>query len=179
MRYEKSVGARNITPEVWPQPAVPKLDATRDTLILFAHPRCPCSRASLEELNRILAGRSGQIAAHILFMNPSGVSNDWTQTSLRATAESIAPVSVANDPDGKIARQFGAETSGFVVLYSPEGKLLFSGGITAGRGQIGDNTSKSALLERVARRENDPVGTPVFGCSLQCSSTNQLPETTQ
>lgn len=168
MAYEKQVGGRSATPVVWPQLAFPQLDATRDTLILFAHPHCPCSRASIEELNRILAIHRSSVAAHVLFLKPPGVSSSWTQSALRKSTESIPPIRVADDANGAIARAFGAETSGFVVVYSPEGRLLFSGGITQGRGHVGDNTSKNALLQRLERRQTAAVATPVFGCSLEC-----------
>ena len=38
------------TPSDWPRDSVIPLDGRRPTLLMFLHPLCPCSRASVEEL---------------------------------------------------------------------------------------------------------------------------------
>src|SRR2546422_10428791 len=66
--YESAAGHAGGTPEHWPPQAQITLDPQRATLLMFAHPRCPCSRASLGELNRLLARYPGRVAAHLLFL---------------------------------------------------------------------------------------------------------------
>lgn len=104
----------------------------RPRLIMFVHPRCPCSKASLGKFAEILSRRSGKADAAVVFVKPTDAGPDWEKTSLREQAAAIPHVRLIDD-DGTLARCFGAETSGFVVLYDADGKLLFNGGITRSR----------------------------------------------
>lgn len=171
--YENANGSVGNTPKRWVSSTPLPLDATRDTLVMFAHPRCPCTRASLEELNRLLARSDGQIAAHVLFFRPKGYPDDWTKTDLWRAAAAIPGVTVGEDIDDALARKFGAETSGFVLLYNPRGELLFSGGITGSRGHAGDNTGEDTIISLATGKFFDVWQTPVYGCSLLNSSNCQ------
>jgi hypothetical protein len=142
---------------------------------MFAHPHCPCSRSSIGELNRLLTRCEGPTAVHVLFIRPKEVADGWTETSLRKSAEAIPGVDVQLDPLGEEARRFGAESSGYVVLYSPEGRLLFSGGITAGRGHAGDNAGENFVVAALNSQKASLKRTPVFGCSLLDDCTNSMP----
>jgi hypothetical protein len=70
------------------------------------------------------------------------------------------------DENEEITRKFGAETSGFVMLYDAEGKLRFHGGITSSRGHEGDSAGKNAIYKIVMERPNDLDSSPVYGCPL-------------
>ena len=56
-------------------------------------------------------------------------------------------------------------------VYGPEGDLLFSGGITPARGEIGSSAGRTRVLEVL--RQNLPAQGPtaVFGCPLADSRT--------
>lgn len=165
-RYEQSAGSIGATPSQWPLSADISLDPTRPTLLMFAHPKCPCTRASMEEFNRLLAQCHEAVTPHVLFFVPENKANDWAEGALWKSAKAIPGVVVETDPEGRKARLFGAETSGYVVLYSPRGELLFQGGITAGRGHAGDNTGESAILSLLASRDTQTRQSRVFGCNL-------------
>ncbi|HKS16351.1 MAG TPA: hypothetical protein VJU16_03510, partial [Planctomycetota bacterium] len=64
------------------------------------------------------------------------------------------------------ARRFGIETSGHVLLFSPGGARLFSGGITSARGHSGDNAGLDLALERLRNPSLPTASTSVFGCLL-------------
>jgi hypothetical protein len=64
------------------------------------------------------------------------------------------------------AGRFGAETSGHTLLYGADGRLLFSGGITASRGHAGENAGESAIIALVNHQTPLRSQTLVFGCSL-------------
>ncbi|HUA64982.1 MAG TPA: hypothetical protein VME24_03985 [Alphaproteobacteria bacterium] len=166
MIYENARGSVGATPEHWPSGTPMALDHSRYTLIMFSHPKCPCTQASMEELNRLLAECNGRIAAHVLFFKPADFPVDWTQTDLRRSAAAIPGITVQDDIDNTLARKFGAETSGYVLLYNPRGQLLFRGGITASRGHAGDNAGESAIASIVIGQSTNLVQTPVYGCSL-------------
>src|ERR1051325_37388 len=76
LKYQNAQGATGMTPKHWPKGTQISLDASHDTLLMFAHPRCPCTRASMEELNHILACCRGRVATHVLFFKPGQFSAD-------------------------------------------------------------------------------------------------------
>ncbi len=166
VKYEGSAGKVGETPRHWPPAARTTLADDRATLLMFAHPKCPCTRASLEELNRLLTHCRGEVIPHVLFFRPENAPRDWTHTDLRQSAEAIPGVIVEEDPDGKQAQRFGAETSGYVVVYDAHGELLFKGGITAGRGHAGDNAGANAIVSLLSVRSALTRQAPVFGCTL-------------
>jgi len=176
--YETTAGDSGKTPLRWPAATGVRRDMSHATLLMFAHPRCPCTRASVEELNRLLTRCGREVTPHILFFTPENAGADWTQTELWRSAQAIPGVIVENDPDGKIAKQFGAETSGYVVLYDSQGNLLYQGGITGGRGHAGDNLGESAIISLLSGGQPAAKNAPVFGCSLLNPERASQPEIT-
>ena len=141
----------------------------RATLVMFAHPQCGCSRASVGELAIIMAHEN--VNASVFFYRPPTESPEWAKTDLWQAAAAIPGVHVFEDPGGHVAQSFGVFTSGQTLLYDSGGHLRFKGGITAFRGHSGDNAGRSAitaLLQGGALPATGlPVTTPVFGCSLR------------
>ena len=166
--YSFRPGPEIIAREDWPNESLIKQDVSQPTLLLFAHPRCPCTRATLEELARLTARCQGRFTTQVWFTKPVGVSDDWMQTDLWRTAEKIPGVSVHVDEAGREAVRFGAQTSGHAMLYDPAGHLLFQGGITISRGHAGDNPGRAALEQILADNivSSGNSHTPVFGCLL-------------
>src|SRR5215472_11422328 len=109
---------------------------------------------------------AGRIAAHVLFVDPPGVSEGWDQTDLWSTAVAIPGVDVMRDRGGIEARRFGATTSGQVLLYDGAGRLMFRGGITSARGHEGDNVGRARIAALLAHSDATPRQSPVFGCPL-------------
>jgi hypothetical protein len=174
LNYQTASGTSGQTPAHWPALTNATLDLRRHTLVMFAHPHCPCTRASLEELNRLMARSEGRIAAEVFFYRPSAFDSNWIQSDLSRSAAAIPGVSVHEDVDGALARRFGAETSGYVLLYDTSGQLLFKGGITGSRGHAGDNEGEDAIV-LLSAGQNAPIRqTQVYGCSLlgNCNAKN-------
>jgi len=64
LNYQNAGGSTGTTPQQWPSGPRYVLDRNRDTLIMFARiPNASCTRASVEELNRLLARSNGKAAA--------------------------------------------------------------------------------------------------------------------
>lgn len=166
LRYESTPGRIGAVGANWPAKSSIQQSGPNPTLVMLAHPHCPCTRASIGELAQIVADTQGKLNAYVLFTKPQGAGADWDDTELRRSAAAIPGVKVLADPDGREARRFGAETSGHTLLFDPSGALLFSGGITASRGHAGRNAGESAIIAAVHRQRNDQVRTLVFGCSL-------------
>jgi hypothetical protein len=142
------------------------LDRLKPTLLLFAHPQCPCTRATFSELDRLLLDTHQAFDVVIVFTIPKGAPTGWEQGDLWSYAARMPGVIVFRDDGGTETERFHAHGSGQVLVYLPSGDLLFAGGITSARGHEGDNSGLSALVN-FARTGAMPVNhTPVFGCSL-------------
>jgi hypothetical protein len=155
----------------WPASSSVERNKQHYTLLLFAHPQCGCTRATLGELALLMAHTGGQLDATVFFYLPAGEAGSWARTDLWQTASAIPGVRAFEDRDGGMAQRFGALTSGQTLLYSPSGRLLFHGGITAFRGHSGDNAGRSAITGlvrgEIPLRSSFPLVTKVFGCSLR------------
>jgi hypothetical protein len=169
-RYASKPGAKAAMLGFWPASTSIERDPDRFTLLMFAHPRCSCTRASLEELASIRTKTGGRLAVRILFFKPEGFSDDWTNTDLWTNAASLPGVQIARDAAGAEASRFGAATSGQVFVYEPDGKLVFSGGITGARGHAGENDGRFGVIEHVTAGSSQISQTPVYGCPLLSES---------
>jgi hypothetical protein len=159
-------GPDGVAVERWPGGSRVPLAKDRPTLIMFAHPRCPCTRASAAEFARILARGEGRVAAFVLIFTPKSPDHGWGPADWSARLASIRGVRLLDDPGGREAARFNARTSGQVVLYGPNGRLLFRGGITGARGHEGDNYGREAVVSLITGGSLSPARVPVFGCPL-------------
>ena len=166
LRYENRPNEANVALRTWPAQSKLPLNKNVSTLILFGHPKCPCTRATLGELSLLIARCSNKVAAAVIFTKPADVGDNWVDTDLWRSAEAIPGVTVLRDDSGVEARRFGAVTSGEVMLYARDGKLLFHGGITDARGHAGDNEGRTAIALLLEGKPCNTTTTPVFGCRL-------------
>ena len=171
--YENSAGAVARAPGDWPQGTKVEGSTGVATLVMFAHPHCPCTRSSLVELEKIVAHCQGKVTPRVVFFKPAQSVEGWEQSDLWKTAAAIPGVRVCADLDGEEARRFGASTSGQALLYSPSGKLLFSGGITSSRGHFGDNAGRDAVESHLSDGSASQSTTPVFGCPIVTPTNTQ------
>jgi hypothetical protein len=166
--FSSAAGVDPSPPVRWPAESRLTRTAGQATLVMLLHPGCAGSRASLEELDRLMVETRGLASVHVLFFTPAGAPPDWGGTDLWRKAAAIPGVQVGRDDGGAEAARFGAATSGQVLLYATGGELRFSGGITPARGHEGDNEGRRAIAALLtatgaARRSRSPV----FGCSLR------------
>ncbi len=164
MRYELTPGQEAQAPLHIAQTNL----NTAGSLVLFVHPKCPCTRATIAELARILRTTKNKLCTTIYFYCPSREPNTWcTDSNLWNESKLLPGVTTKIDWDGKSARSFGAHCSGQILLYrSSDGKLMFSGGITSGRGHEGDSAGQDAIIEFVNTGKSSISSTQVFGCSI-------------
>lgn len=164
--YENTPGVSARPPRLWPADSQVRREPGRPTLVILAHPRCPCTRASIGELASLMAHTGGRLTASVLFVKPEGFSGDWEKTDLWRAAADTPGVTAVLDERGAEARRFGAATSGQTLLYDADGRLLFYGGITGSRGHSGDNAGRSAVVSLVNEGAAEREETFVFGCPL-------------
>ena len=165
-RYENTPGVAAAPPVSWPTGTRIQRSTENPTLIMFAHPHCPCTRASIGELSAIMAHSQGRLNAYVLFLRPAGFTDNWEKTDTWKSSASIPGVTPLIDYDGNEAHQFHAATSGQTLLYDESGRLLFSGGITGSRGHSGDNAGRSSITTLLNNGAADRTETFVFGCPL-------------
>src|SRR4051794_40937381 len=77
-RYDSTPGRAADPADAWPADSTLPPPDGHPSLLLFAHPHCPCTRASLEELAGVLAS-APNVRAHVVFGVPTG-HDDWRQT---------------------------------------------------------------------------------------------------
>jgi hypothetical protein len=166
MAYDNTPGTAADAPGTWPTASALARDGDGPTLVMLAHPRCDCTRASIGELEELLARAPRRPRTFVVFIRPGGVAADWAKTGTFNQAMRIPGVTVIRDDDGAEADRFGAWTSGQTLLYDRDGRLAYSGGITGARGKSGNNTGRATVLELLAGARSTRATTQVFGCSL-------------
>ncbi|HXT52758.1 MAG TPA: RedB protein [Thermoanaerobaculia bacterium] len=169
--YQLTPGAAPAAaPATWPADAAIPTHAGRPLLLMVAHPKCACTRASLNELRRLVARFEAlprQPELYLSLIVPEGAGADWVDGPVLRNAASISSLHVALDPGGRFARQLGATTSGHVLVYGGDGALLFSGGITAARAHEGDAAGQDAIVAALYGKTSPIHRSPVFGCGLR------------
>jgi hypothetical protein len=165
--YEAAPGISHTESQVWPENSSIARDCTQPTLVLFLHPQCPCSRATVGELERLVASCQGKVAVRAMVIRPAGEAEGWERTGLWDSVAAIPGVTVATDVNGAESQRFGAATSGQTFLYDARGVLRFAGGITESRGHAGDNAGRAAITAILLNdRHLGSPATPVYGCPL-------------
>lgn len=143
------------------------------TLVMAVHPRCPCTRASLSELQRLEADLKGQLIIHLLVYTPTqGSDPAWARDAFDTLRRFGFSDRAEIDYNGSKANQLGCLTSGSVVLFSPDGEPKFWGGITSSRGHEGPNRGVDAVRSIVAEGLQGSSSTPVFGCPITGDPTS-------
>lgn len=168
-RYANTPGEAAAPPVEWPVDSGIVQSKDGPTLLVFAHPHCPCTRATLRELKVAVSRSHGQLAVHVLFVQPQGVNADWLAGDLWKMARHTAGLSVFADIDGLESRRFRVATSGTILLYEADGTLKLNGGITTSRGHEGDNPGRETLIKLVCagdRSQETSSRHVVFGCPL-------------
>src|SRR5438034_1225230 len=124
LHYEYQPGQKDAAPYKWPGDSGVLQAHNLATLVVVAHPHCPCTRATVGELAMIMARCQRRLHAVVLFYKPLGFTVNWEKTDLWRSAAAIPGVSVLVDEGGLEANRFHASTSGEAMLYNARGDLL-------------------------------------------------------
>ena len=173
--YESRPGENPGQSNLWPSTAAFTYSTEKPTVVMFVHPHCPCTRASLAEIARVHAVCRESVEFKFVMFDAG--TDEWRKSDLVETALSISENNHVWDFDGQEARRFKVKTSGHVLLYDAQGQLLFSGGVTSSRGHEGSNLGQTELIAKIKsccaesrKLANvnglEKVETPVFGCGL-------------
>jgi len=171
VRYESEPGPAQNAPANWPADSALGGFSGRHTVLVFLHPFCTCSEATLSELDRFLTwnaapAANGELDVTVVISLAGKLDPSDRESAIVKRVQSTKQAKVFFDHGGVETRRFGAETSGFVAAYGPDGRLQFAGGITGGRGVTGENSSLRALQSAIWNRQPASFARLVFGCSL-------------
>lgn len=173
LAHESRAGDSGATPARWPAGSTIRRAPDRANVLVFAHPECPCTLATLEALRAEAEWARVPVSVRVVIL---GIGTEAGAPSpARASAAGIAGVGVVNDRDGVEARRFGAATSGHTVIYDGAGRLVFSGGLTPLRGHIGDGPGARALRAVFSGDTPPERRAPVYGCELFDPSSEATP----
>lgn len=165
--YSNSPGMSGPQPIHWPtNQSELVFEKGHEKMVVFIHPRCPCSRATLVELSKLVSRFPHRFDLDIVFYHPLTADAKWFNTTNWDLAKGIPNAVLHSDPDGKLAMKFGALTSGHTLLFNSEGFRVFSGGITGARGHEGDNLGTDAITNYLTHQVIPTQQTRVFGCAL-------------
>ncbi len=162
-RYKTTPGASAPAPRAWPENASIARETLLPTVLVFLHPRCPCSVATLEELRTLTERFAGQV--RFVVWVAASRAGDEQGRSWDALAD-MEGVERKIDLQQQEAHRFGAMTSGHVVAFAANGTLIFSGGITGSRGHAGANEGEDLLTTALVGSVTETVA-PTFGCAME------------
>src|SRR4051812_11107369 len=116
--FNEKPGLASAAPLRWPPETALARQNGRTSLLVFLHPFCPCSGATLHGISKITEDFSSKRRPDItvVFAGMAGA---------RDTFGPIPGGTVVWDEDGREAQRFGVLKSGYTLLYSAAGDLLF------------------------------------------------------
>ena len=172
MAYDFTPGRTGPQPSTWPtglSAAFSPLAPRKMTVVAFVHPRCVCSRATVNQLLRVaLAHPEADVIAGMFTPTDAAGQKGWEDSEYAQSIRAALPqAKLVFDRAGQDAQRFGAYTSGTILVYNAQGHELFRGGITDRRGGEEDNPGLRQLTSTLAfRTPQQDKATPVYGCPI-------------
>jgi hypothetical protein len=133
------------------------------SLVIAVHPGCPTSRKMLTEAIRISYRVPGEVKVTALIFSPDDEKIDADANSNLLPLTRIK-AKILTDRNGEIARNLGITNSAQALLFSPNGKVLYNGGITP---NSRSNPGEETVVEIINGSDINPLWAPPHGCSLQ------------
>lgn len=173
--YEATPAREQSWPLVWPLNSQLNshgqgglsFDPAAPHTVMFVHPHCPCTVASVEELCDVLRDTASR--ATLVVYEPANVDTAWVDGPLwHLAAQHPDQFTLVRDPEGKLARTFRAQASGTCLVYGADRRLRYAGGVTLSRGHRGANAGQTTLHQELSQPtpDHEPSIYPVFGCSI-------------
>src|SRR4051794_1938246 len=75
--YGDTPGVQADLRTVWPTGTRVQRAESLPTFVMLLHPHCPCSRASVEELAKLMARCQGRLLANVVMVRPAGTPEGW------------------------------------------------------------------------------------------------------
>jgi hypothetical protein len=172
LRYTyRPVAVADALPE-WPRDtAIARPSGFR--IVMFVHPMCPCTAASIAELDNSLTRIPAEVSVTVVAVTAGLAAETLDSSRLVAELRALPRISLQFDATGAERQRFGAVVSGEVFAFQDDGRRVYHGGMTSGRGHVGESIGQQQL-EALARGESaTPCDAPVFGCLLPGAGRSQ------
>lgn len=170
----------------WPEGSAIERERAGPTVVLFVHPRCPCTRATMANLRSVWPGAEDGTRTTLVIVSSGpgaglqGAEQEGSEVEAWvARLGAAVDVRVMVDVAGEEARRFGVTTSGHVIVADADGRVRFSGGVTPGRGHEGacDALGKfESALAGEGAFEGGSERLTVFGCPIFGGAPLGLPD---
>lgn len=163
--YTSKPGVMQPAPKTFPlQSAIP-FSQERPLLLAFAHPECPCTRASFYNQEDLVKACGEDLDTYFVFYLPDSKQADFQDAWLINAARRNPNIRLIEDRNGEEAKRFHVHTSGQALIYDRRGKLAFQGGVTVARGHAGESPGPHAI--RSFLQDHQPqTKSAVYGCSI-------------
>ena len=165
--YANTPGLKGKNANVWPRGTILNPDLKKPTFVMFLHPHCPCSGASVHSLFDVMRENGSRAKYYVVFVRPRGVAPQWEQSETYKKCKQNAEITTIVDDGGIEAAKFGALTSGQTYIYCSKLELTFSGGITSARGMEEVGPERQLIVKALNGQNARAQHSAVFGCSLQ------------
>ena len=146
----------------------------RGTLVMFAHPKCPCTQASLSELAQILTWCQGRVVGHLRFVTPCD-AGDYPEDSFdnmqRVAARLGYPFPYLIDDTQSVARSYGAICTPDFFGYDADLRLQYRGRLDESGRHPAPPEARRELYEAMVGIAHTGQGprtqVPSMGCSIK------------
>ena len=157
----------DIVPQ-WPTDSAIGRMSGRPTLVLFLHPKCPCSRATVAELERlpVLVPSEALPDICVVASAPRAIGDLWWSSPSLNRSVRLPNAHLVRDSGGVETALFGVRVSGTVLLFDATGKRLYAGGVTMSRGHAGDNVGLQAITDLLVDHGANVSTVPPLGCEM-------------
>lgn len=168
--YASRPALRSSTVVVWPSETKLNRSPGRKNLLMFLHPKCGCSIATVRQLAIVLSKAEANVSVTGVFYCPADESVEWTKTDVWRRCSHLPDVTCVVDRGGIEAARFGASASGHLLLFDDSLQRRFDGGITKSRGHDGHCFSAESLSQLLVGLNPDNTSFPVYGCPIHDDS---------
>ncbi len=165
-RYSYTPGKVYLTLGKWPLKSNIQISESKPSLVVFLHPKCSCSRATVAELEELMIDLRTKVQVKVVFIRPKTRDIAWIKDDLWDDVSKIEGVDLVTDVGGQEAELFGAMTSGQTYLFDQGRRLIFQGGLTPSRGHRGTSEGKIFIRDWLSHKKLTNLITNVFGCGL-------------
>lgn len=98
-------------PIKWPRSSALPGPGALPRLVMFVHPHCPCTLASLQELRAIAQQRQPHLEVQVVVLHSDELAEGWSEAETVRQVSHVPGASIFRDDHGAEAARFGAAAS--------------------------------------------------------------------
>lgn len=136
LNYENGPAAAGQPPPEWPSQSGIHRRAGLPTIVVMAHPHCPCTRATVGELAVLMARVQKRVTAVVVFVIPNGVPEIRAEEKgleLACHVHTDVPEDLFGDP--LRLRQVILNLVGNAIKFTPKGEVVVEVGVAGKTGE--------------------------------------------